>query len=80
MEEITRLQISRIRLRESFFYYDGCDTEKQKASEAEAANDRMIDLAADGLVAILLEVRASGDTGSYVRRRSAVGAARTNRR
>ena len=58
MEEITRLQISRNRLRESFFYYDGCDTEKQIASE-EAANDRMIDLAADVLVAILMEERAS---------------------
>ena len=54
MEEITRLQISRNRLRESFFYYDGCDTEKQKA-----ADDRMIDLAADVLVAILMEERAS---------------------
>ena len=59
MEEITRLQISRNRLRESFFYYDGCDTEKQKASDEEAAGDRMIDLAADVLVAILMEERAS---------------------
>lgn len=59
MEEITRLQISRNRLRESFFYYDGCDTEKQKASDEEAADDRMIDLAADVLVAILMEERAS---------------------
>ena len=58
MEEITRLQISRNRLRESFFYYDGCETEKN-ASEIEAANDRMIDLAADVLVAILMEERAS---------------------
>jgi hypothetical protein len=53
------LQISRNRLRESFFYYDGCDTEKQKASDEEAADDRMIDLAADVLVAILMEERAS---------------------
>ena len=60
MEEITRLQISRNRLRESFFYYDGCDTENQKASEEEeAVNDHMIDLAADVLVAILMEERAS---------------------
>ena len=59
MEEITRLQISRNRLRESFFYYDGCDTENQKASEEKTANDRMIDLAADVLVAILMEERAS---------------------
>ena len=58
-KDITRLQISRNRLRESFFYYDGCDTEKQKASDEEAADDRMIDLAADVLVAILMEERAS---------------------
>ena len=32
---------------------------KQKASEEGAANDRMIDLAADVLVAILMEERAS---------------------
>ena len=38
----------------------GCDTENQKASEEEeAVNDHMIDLAADVLVAILMEERAS---------------------
>lgn len=33
--------------------------QKKKASDEEAADDRMIDLAADVLVAILMEERAS---------------------
>lgn len=59
MEEVTSLQINRERLRESFFYYNGCETKNRKDSETEAANDVIIDLAADVLAAILTKKCAS---------------------
>ncbi len=53
MQEVTRLQINRSRLKEPYFYFDGCETETVKNSEAEADVNNIINLAADVLIDIL---------------------------
>ena len=53
MQEITRLQITRQQLAAKHFYYDGCETADFNSDEEEAAENEILNLAADVLIDIL---------------------------
>ena len=55
MQEITRLQVTRQQLAAKHFYYNGCETTDLNTDEAETAEDKILNLAADVLINILVE-------------------------
>lgn len=53
MQEITKLVITRQQLAEKHFYYNGCESIDVNSEEATAAENEILNLAADVLINIL---------------------------